>query len=183
MDASSERSRYRPSARALHWGIALIVIVAIALIELTDLFPKGSAGRDGLKHWHAQLGIAILGLTVLRLALRLGRATPAIVPAPQPWEAAAAGFMHAALYAVMLALPVLGIAMLQASGKPVDFLGLHLPVFLAQDKSLGHSLEEAHELLGNIAIGLIALHATAALWHHFVRHDNTLRRMLPAGRG
>lgn len=179
MDAPSAHLRYRPSARALHWGIALIVIVAIALIELTDLFPKGSAGRDGLKHWHAQLGLAILGLTALRLVLRLGRATPAIVPAPQPWEAAAAKLMHVALYAVMLALPVLGIAMLQASGKPVDFLRMSLPVFFAQNEDLGHSLEEAHELLGNIAIGLIGLHVAAALWHHFVRHDNTLRRMLP----
>ncbi|BBO21118.1 MAG: cytochrome b [Burkholderiales bacterium] len=179
MPLKNDSKRYGSMSRALHWAIALFTIAAIVFVELHGLFPKGSEPREAVKFLHIQLGLLVFGLTWLRLAWRSANPPPAITPPPQAWEARLATLMHVALYAAMLALPVLGVAMAQAGGKPLAFLGVPLPVFLGEDKALGKALKEAHELIGNVAIGLIALHALAAFWHHFVKRDDTLARMLP----
>ena len=179
MTLKNDSRRYGAVSRALHWGIAALVIGIIAFVELHEFFPKDSSERKGLMMLHIQIGMLLFGLTALRLAWRAANPPPAIAPAPQAWEARLATLMHVALYASMLALPVLGVAMAQAGGKPLAFLGTPLPVFLAENKALGKMLKEAHEVVGNIAIGLIAFHAVAAFWHHFVKGDNTLARMLP----
>lgn len=180
MSIRNDNHRYGAVSRALHWGIALIAIAAIVFVEIHSLFPKGSEPRKAVVAVHIQLGLLLFGLTWLRLAWRAANPPPAIVPVPRDWEARLATVMHVALYAVMIALPVLGVAMGQASGKEVAFLGMPLPVFMAEDKPLGKMLKEAHEVIGNVAIGLIAVHAAAAVWHHFVKRDDTLARMLPA---
>ncbi|MBZ0132879.1 MAG: cytochrome b [Rhodocyclaceae bacterium] len=180
MSLKNNANSYGAVSRALHWGIAILAIAAIAFVEIHEIFPKGSEPREGAKLLHVQLGMLVFGLTWLRLAWRAANPPPAITPAPQAWEARLATLMHVALYASMLALPVLGVAMGQASGKTVAFLGSPLPVFLAENKALGKTLKEAHELIGNLAIGLIAFHALAALWHHYFKRDDTLARMLPA---
>lgn len=175
----NDGNHYGAVSKILHWGIAVLIIAAIAFVEMHELYPKGSPTRSGLMTLHIQIGLLLFGLTALRLVWRAGNPPPAITPAPQAWEAAAARLMHIALYAAVLALPILGVAMGQAGGKAVAFLGTPLPVFLAENKDLAHTLKEAHELIGNVVIALIALHATASVWHHFMRKDNTLLRMMP----
>jgi cytochrome b561 len=175
----NDGNHYGAVSKILHWGIAVLIIASIAFVEMHELYPKGSPTRSGLMTLHIQIGLLLFGLTALRLAWRAGNPPPAITPAPQAWEAAAASLMHIALYAAVLALPLLGVAMGQAGGKTVAFLGTPLPVFLAENKDLAHALKEAHELIGNVVIALVALHATASIWHHFMRKDNTLLRMMP----
>lgn len=179
MSLKNDSRRYGPVSRILHWSIAALILAAIAFVEMHELFPKGSAPRSALMVLHIQIGLLLFGLTWLRLAWRRANPAPAITPAPQAWESALATLMHAALYAAVLALPLLGVAMGQAGGKAIAFLGVPLPVFLAENKDLAHTLKEAHEAIGNAVIGLIAFHAAAALWHHLVRRDDTLARMLP----
>ena len=164
-------------ARAFHWGMAVLVVVAIALIELTELAPKGSALRRGMRDWHAQAGLVVLALVWFRLAWKLGNTEPAIVPPPAAWQRAAAHTVEWTFYALMVALPVLGILMMQADGKPVALLGAQLPVLLGIDKALAHRLEDVHEWLGNAMIALIGLHVAATAWHGVVLRDNTLARM------
>lgn len=180
MSIKNDAQRFGAAARSLHWAVALIVIAAIVFVEIHGLFPKGSEPRKAVVDIHVQLGLMAFGLTWLRLAWRAGNPPPAITPAPQAWESLLATLLHVALYAALLALPLLGVVMNQAAGKEFTFLGLSLPVFVAENKPLGKSLKEAHELIGNVVIGLIAVHALAAFWHHFVKRDNTLVRMLPA---
>ncbi|POZ61565.1 cytochrome b [Chromobacterium alticapitis] len=169
---------YGRVARALHWLCALAVIAALVLIELKGFFPKGSATRGALSYSHIQAGLIVLLLVLPRLAWRLGNPPPAITPAPSPLMALLAHAGHWALYALMLALPLLGIAFIQAAGREVAFLGLALPALLPTDPALGKQLKEVHELLGNILLWLSILHAAAAVWHHAIVKDDTVTRMV-----
>ena len=170
-------SSFGSVARAFHWGMALLVVVAIVLIELTDLAPKGSALRRGMREWHSQAGLLVLALVWFRLAWKLVNTEPAIVPPPAAWQRKAAHAVAWTFYALMVVLPVLGILMLQADGRPVALLGLPLPVVVGVDKTLAHRLEDVHEWLGNAMMVLIGLHVAATVWHGVVLRDNTLARM------
>jgi cytochrome b561 len=93
-----------------------------------------------------------------------------------------AGLTHLALYALLLALPVLGWAMSSASGTPVHFFGLTLPPILGEDDDLADTLQVWHVNAAWALLVLATVHVAAALWHHFVRRDRTLRMMLPRRR-
>lgn len=165
------------AARALHWGMALIIVVSLALIELSDLAPRGSALRRGMREWHMQAGLVILALVWFRLYWRLADTLPAIVPPPPPWQLKAAHAVEWTFYVLMIVLPILGIVMVQVDGRPVTLLGLQVPTFMASDKAFAHRLEDVHETLGNLMMILIGVHVAAALWHRFAMRDNTLARM------
>ncbi|QEL55801.1 cytochrome b [Chromobacterium paludis] len=169
---------YGRVARGLHWLCALAVIAALAIIELKGFFPKGSAARGALSYAHIQAGLIVLLLVLPRLAWRLGNPPPAITPAPSPLMKQLSHAGHWALYALMLALPVLGIAFIQANGREVAFFGLALPALLPTDPALGRPLKEIHELLGNALLWLSILHAAAAVWHHAIVKDNTVTRLI-----
>lgn len=171
--------RYAGASIALHWLALALVIGVYASIELREAFPKGSDAREALKVLHYSLGMCVLALAVVRLAVRaLTGPPPPIVPAPSRWESATAAAVHVALYGLMIGMPLLGWAMLGAAGDPLALFGVPLPPLTGPDEALGEILEESHETAGTIGYGLIALHAGAALFHHYVRHDNTLVRML-----
>ncbi len=183
MNFKRPAERYGNGLIALHWLTLLLLIAVYALIELRDIFPRGSAGRAAMMQWHFMLGLTVLVLLPIRLAFRAaGGKAPPIRPPMPVWQERLAALMHLVLYVFLLAMPLLGWLTLSAQGKPIPFFGLQLPALLAADKALGHSLEEIHETIGNIGYYLIGLHAAAALIHHYWTHDNTLRRMLP-GRG
>jgi cytochrome b561 len=89
-----------------------------------------------------------------------------------------------ALYALLLAQPILGLLQTNARGDRVDlfFLG-QLPALIGQDRPLAWQLLAVHEIVGFLLLGLIALHISAALFHHFWRRDDTLAAMLPSAAG
>jgi cytochrome b561 len=95
----------------------------------------------------------------------------------------AAQWSEYALYALLLAQPILGLLWTNAYGDRVNlfFLG-QLPALIGRDRLLASYLGEAHKTVGFLLLGLIALHAAAALYHHFWRGDDTLRAMLPQRR-
>jgi cytochrome b561 len=70
MTLKNSSRRYGAASRALHWGIAALVIGIIVFIELHGFFPKDSTGRKGLTMLHIQFGMLLFGLTALRLAWR-----------------------------------------------------------------------------------------------------------------
>lgn len=179
MGLGNATERYGSLAIFLHWFMLVLLAAVYACIELRGLFPKGSAEREAIKAWHFMLGLSVFGLVAVRLALHLSAPIPRIVPPPAPWQILLGKLMHAALYAFMLAMPVLGWLVLSAEGKPTPFFGLELPALIAPDPDLAKRLEEWHEEIGNIGYYLIGLHAAAALAHHYFMRDDTLRRMLP----
>ena len=177
MYARNSATAFGNVARTLHWGMALLILVSLAMIELRGWAPKGSALRAGLRDWHSQVGLVVFALVWFRLFWRLVNTEPAIVPQPVEWQRKTAHAVEWTFYALMAVLPVLGIVMLQADGKTVSLLGASLPAMVAVDKPWAHRIEGIHEWLGNAMMALIAMHVSASLVHKFVYRDNTLARM------
>lgn len=171
--------RYGSISIGLHWLTLVVLIGVYACIDLTDLYPKGSEPREALKTWHFMLGLTVLLLVALRLVNRFAGGNPVVSPPIPVWQQRLARAIHFALYALMLAMPILGWLVLSAAGKPVPFFGVQLPALLAENKDLAEQLKEVHETIGTIGYFLIGAHALAALFHHYVTRDNTLVRMLP----
>lgn len=164
--------------RGLHWLMALVIISAWTLIYAKGLFAKGSFERDAVKQAHMIAGLMVFGLIPLRLAARWLWPLPEIDPAPAHWQMTLAKIMHTLLYAGMVVLPILGVLFVQAEGKTISALGFTLPTLIHTDKVLSHSVKEVHETLGLGMLYLVVAHAGAALWHNYVQHDSTLKRML-----
>lgn len=176
----SELARYTPGLRRVHWLAAVLIALAYLSIEQRDLFERGTAPRAAMVQAHFWVGIAVLVLTVWRLRLRALAAIPPITPALPIWQAAPAKLLHLALYAFLLVQPLLGLATAWTDGKAVllPFTGIALPALLAADESLAHRLEDLHGSIGTIFYWVIGAHVVAALYHHFMRRDDTLKRML-----
>ena len=171
-------SKYDKGARALHWLSALLVIgTLLAGWKMVGL--PFSPLKVKAFNWHTWAGITVLALTLLRVVWRATHKPP--VPLPMPaWQRTVAHALHGLLYLLLLAQPLVGWANSSAAGIPVVWFGvLPLPDFVPQDKSLAENLEHLHGLLGLLLATLIALHVLAALKHHFIDRDDTLRRMLP----
>jgi superoxide oxidase len=177
MTTTTPTQRYSAASIGMHWLMVLAFIGIYVAVNLIDVFPKGSDSRQWAKNMHFSLGLLVFGLVWVRLVFRLLGSTPPIVPAPPAWQEKLAKLLHLALYALMLAMPLLGWAALSAFGKPIPLFALALPALLAENKELGRSIMEVHELGGNLGYLLIGGHALAALLHHYLIKDNTLRRM------
>ena len=175
----STDNHYHRLTIGVHWLTLMLLVAVYALIELREIYPKGSDPRETMKLWHNMLGLAVFGLVFARLVLRRMFRTPPITPEPARWQAMLAAAMHLALYAFLVVMPLLGWLVLSAKGKPVPFFGLHLPALIGPNEARAESLEELHEFIGTLGYYLIGLHAAAALYHHYVTRDDTLLRMLP----
>lgn len=182
MNSTDIRQRFTSLSIALHWVMVLLISAVYATILLRENYPKGTDIREGLKTWHFMLGLTVLALVVIRLIARLSSRRPPISPELPAWQSLLASATHFALYAFMLAMPVAGWVILSASGKTIPFFGLELPALVGQSKALAGQVKELHETVGTIGYFLIGLHALAALFHHYVVKDDTLRRMLPGRR-
>lgn len=171
---------YPASVRWLHWLTVALVLAAVALGFLR-VEVVSHAWRLWLLDAHRTVGLLIFGVTVLRLLLRLGLP---IAPTPLPrlvgWIARAT---HAALYLLLLGMPLLGVLMSNArSGSTRLFKALPLPVLMPENEGWADRLQGLHLVGGWILIGLVGLHASAALFHHYVLKDGVLGRMLPQAR-
>ena len=172
-------NRYGTLSIGLHWFMLLLLIAVYASINLRELYPKGSDLREALKTWHFMLGLCVFALVSLRIYARLSEPTPSITPKPMPWQSLSANIMHIALYAFMISMPLFGWLLLSANGKPIPFFGLELPALIGKNKDIADSIKEIHETIGTAGYYLVGAHALAALYHHYVKRDDTLIRMLP----
>jgi cytochrome b561 len=183
MTDSHVRTRYAAPLIGLHWLTFLLIAVVYATAELSDAFPKGSTGRANLRTGHEMSGLLVFGLVWLRLAVRAFTGAPAIEPVPPRWQSLLARVAHIALYGLMIVLPLSGWLMLSAAGKPIPFFAWELPPLVAPSRSVAKALEEVHEAIASLGYALIGLHAAAALFHHYLLRDNTLKLMLPGTDG
>jgi cytochrome b561 len=171
------KDRFGSLTIVLHWFMLALLAAVYACIELRVLWPKGSDPRDLIKTWHFMLGLSVFALVWIRLLARIRGGTPPIIPSPAAWQTGVGHAMHAALYLLMICMPIAGWLILSASGKPIPFFGLELPALVAVNEPLAEQIEEIHETVGTIGYWLIGLHAAASLFHHYVQHDNTMVRM------
>jgi cytochrome b561 len=169
---------YSPAQRRLHWIVAALIVAVYLLIEQRGVFERGSTGRTLMMQSHFWLGLCVFALAAWRLALRRRLSVPPITPAPAAWSATLAKLVHWALYAFFLVMPILGLLTAWTGGRsPMLPGGLMLPSPIAEDPALHEALEAWHETIGKAFYAVIALHVVASLYHHFVRKDDTLRRM------
>jgi cytochrome b561 len=172
------RASYDAVSQKLHWFMAALIAAAFVLGLTIDAFPKD--WKHVALETHKAAGIAALLLLLVRFGWRLTHRMPASGESPAVLALAArAG--HAALYLLMLAVPVIGLIYAIRRGQGFDFGLFTLPPLQAPEpRALTRPIRERHEWAAYALIALACLHALAALWHHFVRRDDTLRRMLPA---
>lgn len=172
--------RYGAVAIMLHWLMAIVLIALIALgLYMANLPDVGfDTKKIELILFHKELGIAALMLAALRLTWRVGNVLPLLVENLPDWQKVIARLVHLCFYALMFALPVTGWIMSSAAGIPVSFFGLFdLPDLVSYNDRLFHTFIDIHRWLGYGLIVLIMIHAGAALRHHLLFKDETLKKM------
>jgi cytochrome b561 len=169
---------YSATARALHWITAALVLIMLPLgVIITNEW--GGPLQDPLYDLHRSIGAAIIPLVMLRLGYRLMHPP---LPLPEdipPLQQLAARATHWSLYALLLVQPLVGWVATSAYRAPIMVFGLfELPPIWPQDRPLSGRLFVVHALIGVAIVGLAAVHIGAALYHHFVRKDRVLMRMI-----
>lgn len=177
MPTSISPVRYSGLSIALHWLMALLIVLAFAIALTLDLFPRSL--EPVLVETHKDIGVAVIVLILVRFAWRLANPPPAHDASVGPVLERLSNFGHLGLYLLMIAVPVIGILYAFWRGQ-----GLHLGVLdiaspFVTDRPTARQYRGIHEWAAYALMGLAGLHAAAALWHHYVRRDGVLRRMLP----
>ena len=155
-----------------------LIAVQIAGGLMLESLPRGSALKRFAFDGHETIGIVAILLVLARIAWNLSHPGPA--PEGAAWQRRLAKAAHGALYVLMIAVPVVGYAMVSAKGHDVAFLAWSAPDLVVKDSDLGKTLERVHERLAWALTGLVGLHVATAFWHHFGLRNGTLRRMLPS---
>jgi cytochrome b561 len=163
-------TRFSLATRLLHWVMAPLLLAM--LLVGTGMVATVSHWRLTLLALHKPLGVALLVLALLRLALRLAGATPPLPRTmPVPLRVAAHA-SHWLLYGCMLAMPLIGWAMLSAGGFP---LPLHLPSLLTPDVAAYAALRSLHTVVGEAFYLLVIGHVLAGLMHALLLRDGVFR--------
>ena len=170
-------SHYTRTAVALHWAVAGVISCTFTLGLIVSDLPFSPQKLKWVAY-HKWLGITVLILVVLRAIWRLTHRPPTLPPMPA-WQLIGAKFTHALMYTLMFAIPLSGWLFSSATGYQVVYLGLlPLPNLLAKNKDLAECLHGIHENFAWLMFYVLLLHLAAALKHHFLDRDDTLRRML-----
>ncbi|MFZ4531172.1 MAG: cytochrome b [Alsobacter sp.] len=178
MTGTAIQARYDATARFFHWSMTGLITVVFAMSFAFDAVPKAS--EYVLLQLHMIAGLLILALYAARLAWRITHRPPPADPQVGPLMTRVAGIGHVVLYALMLAVPLIGLAVIFLRGRGIDFGAFTIPSPLAVNRPAARSAKELHELLAWGLMLLAAGHAAVAVWHHRVLHDGVLLRMLPS---
>ena len=164
---------------ALHW-LSFALVLALAIIGLSmDGLPPGP-DKVQVYALHKSLGLSVLFLTALRLSWRLFERRPEPLADTPRWQHALASLTHFALYALLLLVPLSGWWFNSASGFRLRWFGLFaLPALGEFDRVAKQQAQATHEFAFWLLAAIVAVHAVAALWHHYRWRDRTLARMLP----
>ena len=177
-DENPELLVFDPVIRFLHW-LTLFLVATIFVLAFSIDFASSKEGAAALVQLHRSFGVTVWVVTFGRLVWRPFARFPNW-PADMPQAMRiAAQWSEYALYALLLTQPILGLLQTNAYGDRVNlfFLGPLLPALIGPDRPLAKQLLKVHETVGLLLLGLIALHASAALYHHFWRRDDTLKAM------
>lgn len=168
-------SKYDSKTIIYHWLTALLVFGLYFLGENIDSFSTGTP-RIFARSLHITFGLILAALLVKRLMWRFGSGTR-LPHAVAGIQGQAAVWMHRALYALLISIVVIGIACVWIRGDNLFNL-FTIPAFDPSNKALRHNAVELHGMLANVLLTAAALHGLTALYHHFIKKDGILKRML-----
>jgi cytochrome b561 len=170
--------RYGPVAMSLHWIMAALVLFAGVCGLLLDDWPK--ATKLFWINIHVQVGLLILVLLVARIWWRRTHTPPELPPEAGEISRRLSNPVHLLIYALMLVIPMVGIVALVWHGRAFDFGLFSIDFGVKANGPVYHQAEDIHLWLTYGLFALVGGHGVAALWHHFIRRDPVLLRMLPA---
>ena len=175
--AATPADRYSTGAIWFHWIIAALIIFNI----IVGIFHEGVPALRALMPAHKAIGIAVLVLTIGRIAWRFGHRPPPFSAQLAAWERTAAVTVRRIFYALMLLMPLSGWIMVSASKhpKPVGWFGLFDVPLLPVAHAAGSPAGITHMVLGYLFAALALLHILGALRHQLVLRDSVLGRMIP----
>ena len=190
MQLHNTQNRYGLLSIALHWLIAALFLAMLAIGIVMTRLPFTDPLTFPLYQTHKSIGATIFLLTAIRLVWRLVDGVPDLPVGLTPFERLAARATHGGLYAILLLLPLVGWVVVSASplGIPTLLYGaVPLPhigfVAASPDKAAIENVSSwVHTILAVLGGLLLTLHVAAALWHHSIRRDDVLMRMLMPGR-
>jgi cytochrome b561 len=183
MEAQIRASQgHAPATVLLHWGTLAVIVLAVAAIYLREA-TEDKWIRQTLLELHRQMGmLVLLGLGV-RLAVRYAQGLADHAGKMHFLFRWAALGMQVALYAMLFALPLMGWLATNAHDIKLNLFGiLPLPDLVRADSDLADIFDDLHKWLAWAMGAMVVVHASAALWHHFVRKDKVLTAMLPKRR-
>lgn len=171
--------RYSGAAISFHWTSAVLVIGVGILGLLHDSWPS----RPAQAFWiniHAVFGLLLFGIVIARLILRISHAPPPLPADVGVLTQRLSPYAHGLLYVLLVVIPLVGIVTFVWHGRVFDFGLFQVNFGVKSDRAVFGPTEDIHGYLAYGLFGLAGLHALAALWHHFIRHDAVLRRMWPS---
>lgn len=179
---TSPVASYDRVLKAVHWTTLLLIAGAYAVVWASHAALTREQ-HTVLVQLHRSIGLTVFAVTLFRVAWRWRAVVPDL-PADLPFaQKLAARGTEFLLYLLLLVQPVLGFLHSNARTVPVEFYFLTpVPALIGPDKLLAKQLIAAHDVIANLVLGLIALHAAAALFHHTIRRDDVLKAMLPRRR-
>jgi len=173
---NNTKNAYGTISKCFHWVIALMII-AMLIIGCSLGFTH-KATFQALMHYHQSLGVTILILMVLRLIWRLCATSPTYPNSMTPFEVTLAHAMAWLFYVLIFTIIVAGILMTAFHGYAIKFWGwnIHLPI--TPSKNMNHIFNTIHIYTAWIILACVIIHVLAALYHHFIRKDDVLKRMI-----
>jgi cytochrome b561 len=174
--AQTRTTAYAFPAISLHWILAILISGMVGLgwfmMEIED-----DPGSDWYFNLHKSIGLLIVLLVVVRVLWRVTN-RPAPLPASTPtWEVTASGISHWVLYACMVAMPIQGLVGTMLSDQDLTFFGLVIPRLFAENGDLSEIFFEAHSITAWVLVGMVGLHALAAIKHLVMDKDGVFQRM------
>jgi len=175
---SANIQTYSAISQCLHWLMAALVLLLLALGWGLE-FVHGEI-KPVLVGAHKSFGILVFVFFFVRLLARIALPPPPLVNGITVLQKFAAEAAHVGLYTLMLVMPLSGWMAVTAMGRTTSFFDLiSLPTPFPKSPELVSLLREIHENGAVFLTGLVVIHVGAALYHHFIRRDETLLRMIP----
>jgi cytochrome b561 len=168
-------ARFTLLSRLLHWSMAAMVITQL-LLGVTMVASLSYYAP--LLAIHRPLGLAVLAFAVVRLVNRLTHRPPPFLATMSPLERRIATWSEYLMYALLLAQPLIGWAMLSAAGSPITIYGpIHLPGIAPSNIAMYELLRSCHMVVALVLFLTFTAHVGAVLFHALVLRDRIIDRM------
>jgi cytochrome b561 len=175
MQICNTRTTYGSVSKWLHWVIALLVIAMLSFGFFMGDMPKEY--KPVIYNIHKLTGLTILFLMLIRFGWMLINPKPDSPAGVRCWEVYAEKFVHWSLYATVIAMPLAGWIGSSAADKPPHIGDWRLMLPIMRSDAIDEVSFQIHTVIAYIIIALLCVHVGAALYHHFIRKDNVLKRM------